>query len=289
MDVIAEHRLRGLALDPARLASLGEAERAQAIYQAFLDRVPYENLSNNRAVLENPEHCDAWPRATDRVLRDCSEHGLGGTSFSLAYTLRDLFHGAGLNAHTTLAYNLVTEQPHAAVVLYMAGAPLLFDPAILMRGAVPVRPGGVLDEALGQFTLVPRCGATLTLQLEHNEALRRSRPHRRAPADDTVWAALEPRGSARAIYSILPVPAPPPSFRQAWIASFHRGRLRPLRLARRQDDTIWRYGERPRSLEILTPAGRRVEPLPPRPVKRLAAVFRVDEICLEHWFASTPR
>ncbi len=264
VDVISEHRLRHLDLCGSSIETVPEVERARALFDAFLARVPFENLSDNLAIRESPDTPEAWPRATDRLLRDNVAYGLGGTSFSLAYALADLMRGAGLCAHTTLGYNLVTEQAHAAVIVYVQGAPLLFDPALLVRGAVPVRPGGVLDEPLGSLCLEPRCGATLTLTL--------------TPL--STW----PRARKRSVYSILPVPAPPQSFRQAWIASFRRGRTMPLRIARRIDDEIWRYGERPHSIERLTVTGCVEERLPRDPIARLVDVFRIDGTCLQRWF-----
>lgn len=288
MDVITEHRLRHLDLPTAVLADLPEGARAERIHAAFLERIPYENLSNNLAVAEAPDRPEAWPRATDRLLRENAALGLGGTSFSLAYALADLMRGAGLQAHTTLGYNLITERAHAAVVVYVAGAPLLFDPALLICGAIPVRPGGALEDPLGRLELEARCGATLTLTLRVCAPLRAAR--RAARKDEGLaWSAASRRGEARPVYSILPVPAPPPSFRQAWLASFCRGRALPLRLARRRGDVIYRYGERPQTLEVLTVDGCTEERLPPDPVQRLVDVFGMDGHCLDTWFRSRRR
>ena len=243
-----------LSIEECDLLPLDEAGRADAIYRAFLARVPYENLSNNLVVREAPNEPDAWPRATDRLLRENASLGLGGTSFSLAYALRDLLRGAGLTAHVTLGYNLVTEQAHAAVVAYVRGVPRLYDPSLLLCGAVPVRPGGSLDDPLGRFVLEPRSGPTLTLTLRLIESLQPQKPtHEEAP--EAAWAGGAGPGQPRAVYSLLPVPAPPHSFRQAWLASFYRGRARPLRLARRVDDVIYRYGERPTHWRSCASAG----------------------------------
>ncbi len=283
MDVITQHRLRMLSLGQDDLLPLNEAERADCIYRAFLARVPYENLSNNMAVQEAPNEPDAWPRATDRLLRENATLGLGGTSFSLAYALRDLLRGAGLTAHVTLGYNLVTEQAHAAVVSYAQGVPHLYDPSLLLKGAVPVRPGGTLDDPLGRFVLEPRSGPTLTLTLRLIDPLRIDVPG--CPNEpDAAWAGAAAPGEVRAVYSILPVPAPPHSFRQAWLASFYRGRARPLRLARRSEDVIYRYGERPHTLEVLRACGREEVPLGPDPAETLAEVFCIDPGCLRAWF-----
>jgi hypothetical protein len=278
LDVITAHRLRMLDLDPDSLAALDPFARAQRIYAAFIKHVPYENLSDNRVVRESPDDPDNWPRATDRLLRENVAYGLGGTSFSLAYALRDLLRGAGANAHCTLGYNLVTEQGHAAVVVYVDEGPFLYDPSMLMAGPVPVRPGGKLEDPLGEICLEPRCGPTLTLTLK-----MRCGAHRPVTADP-LWGAPVGADGHRPIYSVIPVPAPPQGFRQAWMASFYRGRPMPLRLARRVEDVIYRYGERPGSIEVLR-ADRREEITPGRECAEvLNEVFGIDVECLELWF-----
>lgn len=275
MDVITVHRLKTLGLDGALLAALEAVERARTVYRAFLEHLPYENLSNNREVLANPDEPDSWPRATDKVLRENQAHGFGGTSFSLAYALRDLLRGVGLTAHCTLGYNLVTEQAHAATLLYTQEGPQLFDPALLMCGPVPVRPGGVLEDPLGCIRLEPRCGPTLTVTLRMHCG---GRPLLPGEPDEVR------REGERAIYSIIPVPAPPQSFRTAWMASFYRGRRIPLRFARRQGDRILRYGERPGSIEILSGDRREEVPVGPDPAEHLHRVFGIDHSCLRAWF-----
>lgn len=262
MDVITRHRLRLLALEASDMEGRSPRERRQRVYDTFLAATPFENLSNNMVVCAAPSDPEAWPRTTDRLLRENAAHGLGGTSFSLAYALRDLFRGLGENAHCTLGHNLVTEEAHAAVVVYDQDGPWLYDPALLLTGPLPVRPGGEVRDALGRCVLKPRLGPTLTV-------------------------SLTPLGEEeRQVYSIIPVPAPPPCFRQAWTASFHRGRISPLRLAKRVGDEIRRYGERPGSLEVLRPDGR-VETKPgPAPIEALHRAFGISREVLEAWFAA---
>ena len=280
MDVITAHRLKMLAIAAEVVSGCAPVERAQTIYESFLERVPYENLSNNRAVAACPDDPENWPRATDRLLRENADHGLGGTSFSLAYALRDLFRGAGLTAHTTLGYNLVTEQAHAAVILYVDQGPLLYDPALLMCGPVPVRPGGALEDPLGEIRLEPRCGPTLTVTLRMASAQQDREP---GPGDE-IWHAPADERGVRPVYSIIPVPAPPQSYRQAWLASFYRGRALPLRLARRRGNQIVRYGERPGSIEILHVDGREEVPLGTDPAGQLEELFGIEAACLRAWF-----
>jgi hypothetical protein len=278
LDVITEHRLRSLDLEPDGLGEMAPAARAQAIYAAFVARVPYENLSNNRSVREHPGDADQWPRATDRLLRENASFGFGGTSFSLSYALRDLLRGAGTAAHCTLGYNLVTEQAHAAVLVYVDEGPLLYDPALLMAGPVPVRPGGVLEDPLGRIRLEPRCGPTLTVTMKMHCG-----DDERGPTE-TLFAVPLGALQDRPIYSIIPVPAAPQNFRQAWIASFDRGRALPLRFARRVGDAIYRYGERPGSIEVLRPDCREEIELDGNPAPRLHDLFGIDAACIAEWF-----
>jgi hypothetical protein len=262
MDVITRHRLGMLGLKADEEWERPVEERLQRSYRAFLDRLPYENLSNQRVCAQCPDTPDQWPRTTDRVLRDNRSLGFGGTSFSLSYALRDLLRGLGANAHCTMGYNLVTEEAHAAVVVYQDDGPLLYDAALLVSGPVPVRPGGSVDDPLGRVSLEPRSGPTLTLTI-------------RGPSGQPP----------RAVYSIIPVPISPAAFRQAWIASFWKGRARPLKLARRVGDEIVRYGERPGSLEILRKDGREERRLDGAPARDLHDLFGIDQGCLTEWFS----
>jgi hypothetical protein len=261
MDVITRHRLCMLGLDADGVIDGPLAERLRTTYRGFVERVPYENLSDNLAAAEHPNEPDAWPRTTDRFLRDHRAHGLGGTSFTLAYALRDLFRGLGGNAHCTLGRNLVTEEVHAAVVVYEEDGPWLFDPALLLAGPIPVRPDGLLEDPLGHVTLRPCSGPTLTVSIRGG-----------APA------------RIRPVYAVIPVPTSPPCFRQAWIASFCRGRPRPVWIARRRGDEILRYGERLGTLETLRAGGRETERLGEDRCAVLQERFGISAAHLERWF-----
>lgn len=261
MDAITRHRLNLLGVDVDTLCELELQERMDVVYRAFVEGVPVENLSHNRSCVTCPAEPHTWPRATDRLLRDHQTCGLGGTSFSMAYALRDLLHGVGANAHCTMGRNLVTEQVYAAVVAYVEGGGLLYDPGLLAAGPVPVRPGGTFQDPLGTLRLEPRSGATLTLTI-----------------------AVRDLPGRRAIASLVPLPVPPQRFRQAWVASFHHGRPQPLRLARRQGNVIRRYHEQHRRVEFLTPAGRESRAVGPGPVDTLHDLFGIDADCLRAWF-----
>jgi hypothetical protein len=266
LDVLTRHRLRILRIDADGLLERPVGERLDEVYRGFLARVPYENLSNNRCCLESPGDPDGWTRPTDRLLRENRDQGLGGTSFSLAYALRDLFRGVGGNAHLTLGKNLVTEEMHAAVVVYAEGDPRLYDPALLVGAPLPVRPGGCVEEPLGVARLEAASGATLTLLLQESDSPR-----------------------LRPVYQVVPLPASPASFRQAWLASFHRGRPGPLRLARRVGDEIRRYLQRSGRVEILRPGGRTSREIVGCPVRCLHETFGIAEPCLSEWFERPPR
>ena len=252
-----------LDLDVAELSGHTPRGRMDRVYRRFLERVPYETLSNHRSCCEHPDEPTAWPRATDRLLRENLQCGLGGTSFSLAYALRDLLHGIGTNAHCTLGRNLVTEEMHAAVIAYAEDGAWLYDPALLVGGPLAIRPGGALQDPLGTLRLEPGSGSHLL-----------------------VTIALPGNPHPRAIYTLVPLPAPPHRFRQAWVASFCKGRRPALRIARRVGDEIRRYTDRPQRLEILTSGGTTYRRLLPSPVDELHALFGIEEACLHDWFGS---
>ncbi len=262
MDAITRHRLESLGLDASKLECEPLLCRLEAVHRAVVEHLPYENLSDHEACRNEPQEPRRWPRATDRVLRDHRFRGLGGTSFSLAYVLRDLLHGVGANAHLCLGRNLVTEQGHAAALAFVDGETLLFDATLLSPGVVAVYPGSELLDALGTVRLESAGGPSLTVTLEKRGAT-----------------------GARHAYVLLPAPAPPHRFRQAWIAAFDRGRRRPLVLARRRGDTIHRYREAHGVLETLTPDGTQSRDLGAAPVDTLHETFGIHPACLRAWFA----
>jgi hypothetical protein len=265
VDAITQYRFGMLGFDPDETCGRSCCERMNAVYECFLKRVPFETLSNQISCSRTPEDPESWPRATDRLLRENLAYGLGGTSFTLAYALRDLLRGVGANAHCALGRNLVTEEMHAAVIAYADEGSWLYDPALLASGPMPARPGGLLQDPLGTICLEPRSGATLTVTLTTKDA---SHP--------------------RQVYSIIPAPTPPHRYRQAWVASFHKGRREPLRLARRVGNEIRRYGEQPRRLEIISASGRVSRELGGAPIAELNHLFGIDEECLRMWFDTRP-
>jgi hypothetical protein len=261
LDAITRHRLEALGLDATLLETLPLRQRLDRVHRAVLDHLPYENLSDHEACLNEPHDPGRWPRATDRVLRDHRFRGLGGTSFSLAYALRDLLHGVGANAHVCLGRNLVTEHLHAATLVFLGDSTYLFDATLLSPFAVEVRPGSVLEDKLGTVRVEDGGNGTWTVTLEKRT------------------------GGPRPTYVLTPTPAPPHRFRQAWVASFDRGRRHPLRLACRRGDAIHRYREHPGALETLTPDGSETRPLARAPIDELHEVFGIHPACLRAWFA----
>jgi hypothetical protein len=250
-----------LGLEPGALERQGLPERLARVYRAFVTGLPFENLSEQRACRAAPSEPEAWPRATDRLLRDHHECGLGGTSFSLAYALRDVLHGVGANAHLALGRNLVTEEAHALALVFLDEETLLYDPAMLVSGPIPARAGAALRDPLGVVCLESARGRTLLLSM-HMPGLACPRP----------------------AYTVDPVPAPPHRYRQAWIASLDRGRPRPLRLARRSDDVIRRWSEGSRRLETLTPEGTQARTVPCEALEELQQLFGIHARCLREWW-----
>lgn len=163
MDVLTRHRLRLLDLDPEALAPCPACERVTRVYRRFLQAVPYENFSALARRRERPAQPSTWPRGTDRLLDDVAHAGLGGTCFSMAYALADLFRGVGANAHTALGQHLKKEEPHAVVIVYGEDGPRLYDPSFFVGDGIPVWPGATIDDGIFQYVLEPRCGPLLVL------------------------------------------------------------------------------------------------------------------------------
>jgi hypothetical protein len=267
LDALTRHRLSllGFASDAIdALAALPVGQRVRRIYRQFVRKIPYETLSSmarRRAIPAQPE---SWPRGTDRLLRDASESGLGGTCFSMAYALADLFRGAGANAHTTLGHHLKKEEPHAAVVVYEEDGPFLYDPSYFVPEGIPVRPGGAVEDPLFTHRLEARRGPMLTL----------------------VQAG--PGRPTTSVYSLIPVPAPADAFRTAWVSTFLGRSHRPVRIARRVGDEIRWFGEEKGHLEVLTPGGTHVVDPGPDLAAGLHRAFDVREDVLRAHFAVHP-
>ena len=265
MDALTRHRLSLLGLDAAELESAAPEARAARVYATFLDKVPYETLSaleRRRSIPADPE---SWPRTTDRLLREARTDGTGGTCFSLAYALAELFRGVGANAAVTLGQHLTHKAPHAAVVLFGDEGPVLYDPSFLVPGGIPVRPGGSLDDGLFLHELEPRRGPMLAL------------------------VRTGPDGAPKPLYSWIPMPAPPDSFLRSWIESFSSPRAGRVRMARRRGDELVSYAEEHDRLWVVTPAGRCEDAVGRDCVGALHRHFGLSEALLRAHFAAGAR
>jgi hypothetical protein len=123
----------------------------------------------------------------------------------------------GANAHTALGQDVRAQAPHAAVVVYQEDGPFLLEPTFFVPEAVPVRPGGQVEDALFSHVLEPRCGPMLTL----------------------VRVAKD--GERTALYSMIPMPAPTDAYWRSWLDTFRGARAQAPRLARRRGDDFLRY------------------------------------------------
>jgi len=264
VDVLTRHRLRRLDLDPEALATCAVAERVDRVYRRFVQAVPYETFSALARRRERPAEPAQWPRGTDRLLDDVARAGLGGTCFSLAYALADLFRGVGANAHTALGQHLRKEAPHAATIVYGEDGPRLYDPSFLVGHGLPVWPGAALDDGIFRYELEPRCGALLVL-------VQATRAGTRTP-----------------LYSLVPMPAPPDAYRRLWVEAVRASAPTSRRLARRVGDEIRWFGEDVGRIDVITPTGRREVPVGPELVATLHRLFGVSEDALRAHLASAP-
>jgi hypothetical protein len=264
VDALTRHRLSLLGLDADAVSKTPVEQRPQLLNVAFVRRIPCETLSQRRRWRERPADRDAWPRTTDRFLREAATEGLGGTCFAIAYALADVLRGVGVNAHTALAMHVDRDEPHGVVIVYPEdGSPRLFDPSYFLLEGVPLYPGGESRDALGDFALVARCGPMLCLQ--------------------------RARGSERAktLYSLIPAPAPPDAYRRAWIESVARHRDVAVRIARRSGDDVACYSEAKGVIEMRGRNGvRSLDPGADVP-RALHQHFGVAEAVLRAHFAAT--
>jgi hypothetical protein len=261
LDALARHRLNLLGLDPDAVEALPLPERVRVVHRAFVERLPIETLTRVARRRERPAEPETWLRTTDRCLREAAREGTGGTSFAVSYALADCLRGVGANAHTTLAHHLEHEEPHAATLVYLEDGPLLLDLALFALGGVPVRPGGVFEDALCGHALEARRGPMLTL------------------------FRMERDGKARALYSWIPMPAPPDAFRRAWLSVALDHREPTIEISRRVGDEVLRYDERKGTLEVECRDGCRSEPLDADLAECLHAKFGVSEPLLRAHFA----
>lgn len=262
MDVLARHRLSLLGLDPDALEASPVDARVDAVYAAFVARVPYENLSNLSRRRARPAEPESWPRGTDRLLRDLADHGLGGTCFSMAYALADLFRNVGANAHTVLGMHLRKEESHACTVVWGTEGPRLFDASYFLARALPVWPGASVDDGLFRFDLEARCGPLMTL----------------------VQTARD--GTRTPLYSLIPNPAPPDAFRRAWLQTFLERPERAVRIARRVGHEVRWFGEEAGRVDRITPDGKVSLAVARDPVPMLHELFGVSVDTLRGFFAS---
>jgi hypothetical protein len=263
VDALTRHRLSLLGLDPDAVSKTALDQRPRLLHHAFVRRIPCETLSERRRWRERPADRDAWPRTTDRFLREAATEGLGGTCFAIAYALADLLRGVGINAHTALGRHLDRDEAHAVVIVYPEdGSPRLFDPAYFVLEGVPLYPGGEARDPLGAYALVARCGPMLCLQ----RARRGERP--------------------KTLYSLIPSPAPPDAFRREWIESVARRRDVAVRMAKRAGDAIACYSEAKGLIEVHDANGvRRLDPAGDLP-RALHEHFGVAEAVLRAHFAA---
>ncbi len=262
MDVLTRHRIALLGLDASSLERRPLRDRVRETYAAFVSRVPFETVTNLARRRAHPADPEQWPRTTDRLLRESASDGTGGTCFSMAYALAEILRGLGANAHTTLGHHLAKNEPHAAVIVFEDDGPHLFDSAFLLTQALPVRPGGVIEDNLFRHELEPRCGPMLTLVQTDREGVKKP------------------------LYSWIPMPAFPAAFRDVWIAAFRKRMESRTRIIRRVGDEVFAFGGERGPIDVVSTSGRReIDPGPDLPAA-LHRIFGLSESVLRSHFAA---
>ena len=117
-----------------------DIDQLKAILEVFA-ALPYENLSKIIKYHHAPQggHSVRFP---DEVFEDHLKHGLGGTCFSLAYSLLTLLHFCEFQAYAVLADMRYGRQTHCAVVLLWEDEKYLIDPGYLLTRPLRIVPQG---------------------------------------------------------------------------------------------------------------------------------------------------
>jgi arylamine N-acetyltransferase len=108
-----------------------EERMLEEILRRF-SRFPYENISKilklNRKFLD-PDRI----RTPCEVVEDHLRFRLGGTCFSLTFTLQTILERVGFTCYPVMAHMRSGDNTHCALVLWMAGRKYLVDPGYLLH------------------------------------------------------------------------------------------------------------------------------------------------------------
>jgi len=99
---------------------------------AHFAQIPYENISKIVKLHKNYEAADRI-RLPDEVLHDHEAYHLGGTCFSLTFTLQSLLSESGFLCYPFIAHMNNRPNAHCALLVLLEGKKYLADPGYLLN------------------------------------------------------------------------------------------------------------------------------------------------------------
>ena len=107
-----------------------EGDLLEKIVEAF-SQYPYENISK---IIKLNRHLDeAYPiRLPEEVIEDHLTAGLGGTCFSMTFTLQTILVQNGFDCYPVMADMRAGRNIHCALVASVEGRKYLLDPGYLL-------------------------------------------------------------------------------------------------------------------------------------------------------------
>ena len=189
LEFLQRTRLHGRA--PTR-------ETLEVLLQRYA-QLPYENISK---ILKLRSHFDDETRIRlpEEVVEQHWRYRLGGTCFSLTFTLETILKAAGFACYPVMAHMRAGMNTHSALVVYLDNAPHLVDPGYLLRH--PFR----LDRDSRRVYHTSFTGVELRFD----------------PQDESYHLWTFNRQETKWRYKFWDKPTSPEEFLQHWLDSFYR-------------------------------------------------------------------
>ncbi len=203
----------------------------QKLVETFV-RVPYENISKIIKLSGHLEDEDQI-RLPEEVVEDHLRHGLGGTCFSLSYTLQAMLTHNGFSCYPVMADMRAGRNIHCGLVVLVGGGKYLVDPGYLLGRPVE---------------LDPRCAISFQNEFSRIEL----HFHR----EDGAYHLYTLNGlEQRWRYCFSDSPAEPAVFLKHWQDSFHKNAMHGICLNRVTSKGL--VYVRKRFMREITPGGKR--------------------------------
>ncbi|MCK5146113.1 arylamine N-acetyltransferase [bacterium] len=235
-------------------------DKLAAILKAF-SRFPYENLSKIIKYRNRNDH-HLHIRMPDEVFADFDAYGLGGTCFSLTYTLLSILGAAGFDAYPVMADMRYGPNTHCALVLRWGGEKFLLDPGYLL-----VNPLRLNEHRLSQIQT-----SISTVELDYDKIT------------DYYHLSTIQTGERKWRYKWRDIPAPSDVFYQHWLDSFTWNGMRGLCLNKITNDRMI-YVHRD-YLRETSPTGKRSKKIKTDYHNQIHQIFGIDAVIVEEALAA---